>query len=148
MERKNDFSKGSIVGNILKLALPMTLAQLINVLYNIVDRIYIGMIPENATLSSRGWACASHHLHRHRVREPVWHGRRAALLHRARPGKRGEEAEAIMGNSFILMLITGAILTVLGLAVRRPMLFLFGASPDTIIYAETTSPSIFWETSS
>lgn len=51
---KNDFSKGSIVGNILRLALPMTLAQLINVLYNIVDRIFIGMIPENATLSLTG----------------------------------------------------------------------------------------------
>lgn len=51
---ENDFSKGSVVGSILKLALPMTLAQLINVLYNIVDRIYIGMIPENATLSLTG----------------------------------------------------------------------------------------------
>ena len=39
---QNDFSKGSIVKNIMNLAIPMTLAQLINVLYNIVDRIYIG----------------------------------------------------------------------------------------------------------
>ena len=38
-EMKNDFSKGSVVKNILNLAVPMTLAQLINVLYNIVDRI-------------------------------------------------------------------------------------------------------------
>ena len=53
-QKKNDFSKGSVVGNIMKLAVPMTLAQLINVLYNIVDRIYIGMIPENATLSLTG----------------------------------------------------------------------------------------------
>lgn len=35
----NDFSKGSIVSNIMKLAVPMTMAQLINVLYNIIDRI-------------------------------------------------------------------------------------------------------------
>ena len=48
----------------MKLAVPMTLAQLINVLYNIVDRIYIGMIPENATLSLTGWvsACPSYPL--------------------------------------------------------------------------------------
>ena len=39
---KNDFSQGSVVKNIMSLAVPMTLAQLINVLYNIVDRIYIG----------------------------------------------------------------------------------------------------------
>ena len=51
---KNDFSKGSVVGNILKLALPMTLAQLINVLYNVVDRIYIGNLPENSTLALTG----------------------------------------------------------------------------------------------
>ena len=51
---QNDFSKGSIVKNIMNLAIPMTLAQLINVLYNIVDRIYIGRIPDHATLSLTG----------------------------------------------------------------------------------------------
>ena len=45
MQNSSDFSKGSISGNILRLAVPMTLAQLINVLYNVVDRIYIGHIP-------------------------------------------------------------------------------------------------------
>ena len=39
---QNDFSKGSVVKNIANLALPMTLAQLVNVLYNVVDRVYIG----------------------------------------------------------------------------------------------------------
>ena len=50
-KEEHDFSHGSVVKNIWSLAVPMTLAQLVNVLYNIVDRIYIGMIPENATLS-------------------------------------------------------------------------------------------------
>ena len=53
-ENRNDFSKGSVIGNILSLALPMTLAQLINILYNVVDRMYIGRLPENATLSLTG----------------------------------------------------------------------------------------------
>lgn len=43
-QERNNFAKGSIVVNILKLAVPMTLAQLINVLYNIVDRLYIGQL--------------------------------------------------------------------------------------------------------
>ena len=47
---QNDFSKGSVVGNIMGMAIPMTAAQLINLLYNVVDRIYIGYIPEHATL--------------------------------------------------------------------------------------------------
>ena len=51
---KSDFSKGSVAGNIMSLAVPMTLAQLVNVLYNVVDRIYIGRMPENATLAMTG----------------------------------------------------------------------------------------------
>ena len=54
VESRNDFSKGNIAKNILSLALPMTLAQLINVLYNIVDRLYIGQLKEEATLSLTG----------------------------------------------------------------------------------------------
>lgn len=41
-KKENDFSKGSIIGHMLRLAGPMTLAQLVNVLYNIIDRIFIG----------------------------------------------------------------------------------------------------------
>ena len=51
---QNDFSKGSVVKNIANLALPMTLAQLVNVLYNVVDRVYIGHMPQNATESLTG----------------------------------------------------------------------------------------------
>ena len=51
---QNDFSKGSVVGNIMGMAIPTTAAQLINLLYNVVDRIYIGYIPEHATLSLTG----------------------------------------------------------------------------------------------
>ena len=43
-----DFSQGSVAGNILRLALPMTVAQLINVLYSVVDRMYIGRLPDAA----------------------------------------------------------------------------------------------------
>ena len=51
---KNDFSQGSVVKNIMSLAVPMTLAQLINVLYNIEERISIGRIPKESTLSMTG----------------------------------------------------------------------------------------------
>ena len=48
----NDFSKGSIISNILRLSIPMTLAQLINVLYSIVNRIYIGRMDRRRSLSA------------------------------------------------------------------------------------------------
>ena len=49
-----DFSKGSVKKNIVRLAVPMTLAQLINVLYNIVDRIYIGRLEQGNALELTG----------------------------------------------------------------------------------------------
>jgi hypothetical protein len=52
--RKNDFTQGKMSANILRMAAPMTLALLINVLYSIVDRIYIGHMPEGGTLALAG----------------------------------------------------------------------------------------------
>ena len=48
---KNDFTQGSVAGAILRMAGPMTLAQLINILYNVVDRMYIGRIPGEGRLA-------------------------------------------------------------------------------------------------
>ena len=53
-QAKNDFTQGSMRANMLKQAVPLTLAQLINVLYNIVDRMYIGHIPEEGMVSLTG----------------------------------------------------------------------------------------------
>lgn len=52
--QKNDFAKGSMSSHILHIAGPMIVAQLINVLYNVIDRIYIGRIPNAATLAMGG----------------------------------------------------------------------------------------------
>jgi len=133
---QNDFSKGSVVGNILGMALPMTAAQLINVLYNVVDRIYIGYIPDHATLSLTGLG----------VCLPViavviafanLFGMGGAPLCSIERGKGNiKEAEAIMGNAFTLMVIFGILLTVIGISFRRPLLYLFGASDVTYPYAE------------
>ena len=53
-EEEHDFSKGSVGGTILRLALPLIVAQFINVLYNIVDRIYIGRIPGASSAALTG----------------------------------------------------------------------------------------------
>ena len=134
-ERKNDFSQGSIVKNILSLALPMTLAQLINVLYNIVDRIYIGRIPDHATLSLTGLGLCLPVISVVMAFANLFGMGGAPLCSIERGAGRNDEAEKIMGNSFLLMLIVGAVLTVLGLALKRPMLYLFGASEQTYPYA-------------
>lgn len=51
IQEEHDFSRGSIPRNILSLALPMTAAQLINVLYSVVDRIYLGQLPGHLALT-------------------------------------------------------------------------------------------------
>ena len=135
-EQKNDFSRGSVVKNILKLALPMTLAQLINVMYNIVDRLYIGLIPENATLALTGLGLCLPIISIVTAFANLF-GMGGAPLCSIERGKGNlEEAEKIMGNSFVMMVATGIVLTVLGLAFKRPMLYLFGDSDATISYAE------------
>ena len=52
--RKGDFSRGKVSRNILRLGMPMMLAELVHVLYNIVDRMYIGRMPENGTIALTG----------------------------------------------------------------------------------------------
>lgn len=132
----NDFSQGSVIKNILSLALPMTLAQLINVLYNIIDRIYIGRLPEAATLSLTGLGLCLPIISMVMAFANLFGMGGAPLCSIERGRGNIEEAERIMGNSFVLLIIFGAVLTVLGLAFKKPMLYLFGASEKTYPFAD------------
>lgn len=134
---KNDFSQGSIIKNILGLAVPMTLAQLINVLYNIVDRIYIGRIPNHATMALTGLGLCLPIISMVMAFANLFGMGGAPLCSIERGRGNDEEAEAIMGNSFVMMILCGLILTLLGLIFKRPMLYLFGASDATISYADS-----------
>jgi putative MATE family efflux protein len=135
-DTKNDFSKGNVVENILKLAVPMTLAQLINVLYNIVDRIYIGRIPENATMALTGLGLCLPIISIVIAFANLFGMGGAPLCSIERGRGNEKEAEKIMGNSFILLVAFGLGLTVLGLVLKKPMLYLFGASDLTYPYAD------------
>lgn len=133
---ENDFSKGSVVRNILGLAVPMTLAQLINVLYNIVDRIYIGMIPDQATLSLTGIGLSLPMITMVIAFANLFGMGGAPLCSIERGRGNLDEAEKIMGNSFTMMAIFGIFLTVLGLLFKKPLLYAFGASDATWPFAD------------
>ena len=137
MENQNDFSKGSIAKNILSLALPMTLAQLINVLYSIVDRIYIGHIPHTSAEALTGIGLALPIITIINAFANLFGMGGAPLCSIARGGHEEKKAEQIMGNSFSMLLLTGGALTVICLAFKKPLLVLFGASPATLPYADT-----------
>ena len=137
-ERKNenDFSKGSIAGNILSLALPMTVAQLINVMYSIVDRIYIGHLPHTSAEALTGIGLCLPIITIITAFSNLFGMGGAPLCSIARGGHDEEKAEKVMGNSFTMLLISGAVLMVLCMIFRRPVLYLFGASDATYPYAE------------
>lgn len=133
---QNDFSQGSVIRNILNLAVPMTLAQVINVLYNIIDRIYIGLIPGEATLSLTGIGLCLPFVSIIMAFAFLFGTGGAPLCSIERGRGDLKEAEMIMGNSFVLVVISGLLLTVLGLGFKKPLLFLLGASIDTFYYAD------------
>ena len=138
MERtaENDFSKGSVVKNILGLAVPMTLAQLINVLYNIVDSMYIGRIPEHATLSLTGIGLSLPMITMVIAFANLFGMGGAPLCSIERGRGNLEEAEKIMGNSFTMLVVFGVFLTMLGLLFKKPLLYAFGASDSTYPFAD------------
>ena len=121
---------------IVSLAVPSVAAQIINVLYNIVDRIYIGHIAGYGDVALTGVG----------VTFPIlmviaafsaFAGMGGAPLASIEMGKnRYEEAEKILGNCVGLLLIFSVVLTAGFLIFKRPVLYTFGASNATIVYAE------------
>ena len=118
-----------------KLALPTVVAQLINMLYNIVDRIYIGHIPETGALALTGvGVCLPIILIVSAFAALVGSGGapRASI---AMGRGDNQQAELIMGNCFTLQIIISIVLTALIYIFCEPILLLFGASQNTIPYA-------------
>lgn len=121
----------------VSMALPAVAAQLINVLYNIVDRVYIGHIPGHGDVALTGVG----------VTFPIimlvsafsaFAGMGGAPLASIELGKRNyAKAERILGNSAGLLLIFSAVLTVVFSVFKTPTLYAFGASEATIGYAES-----------
>lgn len=136
MNNEKDFLGTEPIGKLLmKLALPTVAAQLINMLYNIVDRIYIGHIPKVGSLALTGvGVCMPIIMIVSAFAALVSTGGapRASIA----MGKGDKEtAENILGNCFCMQLIVSLILTVVLLIWNRPFLMAFGASENTIPYA-------------
>ncbi len=135
MREKNDFSQGSIARSILGLAVPMTLAQLINVLYSIVDRIYIGHIPHASSEALTGIGLTLPVITIITAFSNLFGMGGAPLCSIARGSHEKDKAKRVMGNSFTMLLAAGVILMALGFLFKKPLLYLFGASDITYPYA-------------
>lgn len=135
-EKKNDFSTGSVIRHILSLAAPMTLAQLINVLYSVVDRVYIGHLPHTSAQALTGIGLCLPIITIISAFANLFGMGGAPLCSIARGGHEERRAQKVMGNSFSMLLLTGAVLMIFCLIFKEPVLYLFGASRETFGYAD------------
>ena len=133
---QTDFSKGNVYRNILEVAVPMTFAQILNLLYNIVDRMYIGRIPGEGTLALTGVGLCFPIITLITAFTLLFGNGGGPLCAMERGRGNQKEAELLMGNTFSMLMITGVILMTVGFLFYRPVLYLFGASDVTFPYAE------------
>ena len=131
----NEMATGNIPKLFFKLAIPAVVAQLVNLLYNIVDRIYIGHIPEVGASALTGVGLCSA-IMMFITAFSMLAGAGGAPLAAIALGKNDkEQAEKIMTNSFSLLLIFAALLTVSIYIFAPTLLSWFGASEVTLPYA-------------
>lgn len=136
MNNDKEFLATEPIGKLLlRLAIPTLVAQMINMLYNIIDRIYIGHIPGSGALALTGvGVCMPLIMIISAFAALVGNGGapRASIL----MGKKDlDSAENILGNCFTMQIIISVILTLIMFFGNRTFLMAFGASENTIEYA-------------
>lgn len=136
MNDKKEFLRVEPIGKLLfRLSIPTVVAQLINMLYNIVDRIYIGHMPGDGSLALTGvGVCMPIIMLVSAFAALVSSGGapRASIF---MGEKDTESAEKTLGNCFSLQIVVSVILTAVLLIWNKDLLLAFGASENTIGYA-------------
>ena len=134
-EQKHDFGTGSVERNIINMAVPMTVAQVLNLLYNLVDRMYIGHIPGASSLALTGVGITFPVISMITAFASLYGMGGAPLCSMARGKKDYEKARRIMQDAFWMLVITGILLTIMGFLIEKPLLYALGASDVTYPYA-------------
>ena len=133
--KRIDFENGTVTGNILGAALPMLVAQILNLLYNIVDRIYIARIPGCGTAALGAVGLCFPLIVILSAFANLFGSGGAPLFSIYRGKKETEQANRIMHTSFTMVCVSAILLMTIGLVFARPLLVLFGASGDALVYA-------------
>lgn len=133
--KKADLGAEKTLPTIFTLMFPAMASQLVNVLYNIVDRIYVGNLPQNGEISLVGVGVCS----------PITTfitsfaylvGLGASPLFSMSLGQhRDEDAKKIMSNSILMLVVLSVLITIIFYACLTPMLYAFGASEASFPYA-------------
>lgn len=130
-----DFEHGTVTSNILNAALPMLVAQIFNLLYNVVDRIYIARIPDVGTTALGAVGLCFPVIVIITAFSNLFGTGGAPLFSIARGKGDREEAGQIMNTSFTMLCCCAVMLMLFGLIFARPILRIFGASNEALPYA-------------
>lgn len=130
-----DFANGKISSSILRAAMPMLAAQILNLLYNIVDRVYTARIPEIGTVALGAVGLCFPLIVIISAFANMYGSGGSPLFAIERGKKNDREAENIMDTSYTLLTITAILLTIFCMIFCRPILVLFGASESALVYA-------------
>ena len=136
MTQKIDFSKGPVWKCIIAQAVPLTIAQLVQLLYNVVDRIYLGHMGDGSSIALTGVGLTFPIVTLIMAFTALFGMGGVPLFAMARGDLNDEKAEKILGNAFGLLVISAVILTIFCMVLRKPVLFAFGASEASYIYAD------------
>ena len=120
-----DFSQGKVWRNIVAQAIPLIMAQMVQILYNIVDRIYIGHLPGENNIALTGVGLTFPVITLILAFSSLVGMGGTTLFAIARGAKEEDMAERIMGNAVSLLVLFATVLMVVGYAFRRPILYLF-----------------------
>ena len=130
-----DFEHGTVTGNILGAALPMLVAQVLNLLYNTVDRIYIARIPDTGTAALGAVGICFPLIVIISAFANLCGSGGAPLFSIYRGQKNNSQAVTVMNTSFTMLMISAIVLMMAGMSFAKPLLLLFGASDGSLIYA-------------
>lgn len=133
--KKIDFENGTITDNILSASIPMLVAQLLNLLYNVVDRIYIARIPHIGTTAIGAVGICFPVIVIITAFANLFGSGGTPLFSIYRGRKKNKEAALIMDTSFSMLYAGAFILMSCGMLFSKPIHMLFGASDSTIVYA-------------
>ncbi|MEG0685288.1 MAG: MATE family efflux transporter [Coprobacillus sp.] len=134
METNQKLGHEKITKLLFSLAVPSIIAQLVNILYNMVDRIYIGQMADG-TAAMAGLSIALPIITLITAFTQLVGIGGAPLCAIKLGEQKKDKAEQIMTNSFVLLLSLGVILTVIVLVFREPLLIMFGANQESLPYA-------------
>ena len=133
---KGNFGQGKIGSLILAQAIPLTLAQFVQVIYNVVDRMYIGHIPgEEAGAALTGVGLTFPLITLVAAFINLFSSGGAPLCSMARGKDDTERARKIEANAFTMQIYVGLAAAIVLFLLMRPLLYLFGASDIAYAYA-------------